>query len=138
MFRLIPDLRDENMLDYDVIFMLGIQNSFKEVMEMNAQIRKSQEKIGFIFIDVIQVEPDNSKDFDCIYFADFGKDFIVYNSVGKNSISIPVEKITNSKPGIVTLNINPIGKSNQDHKNSIQINGLCKLNTGDYIRFKNV
>ena len=63
------------MLDYDIVFMIGVQNSFNDVVNMNEQIRKSESKIGFVFIDILQI---NENEFRCIYFADFGKDFIVF------------------------------------------------------------
>jgi len=41
------------MLDYDIVFMIGVQNSFNDVVNMNEQIRKSESKIGFVFIDIL-------------------------------------------------------------------------------------
>lgn len=79
--------------------MAGAKNIFKELATLTNNLRKTNLITGVIFFDIIKVK----NKYKCIYFSDFGDNFTVFNRLGKNSIPIAIENITNAKPGVVTL-----------------------------------
>ena len=110
---------DFNILnEYNIVIITEII-SLETAETLNQYCR--MKKIGFIYTSQLGLSS--------FLFTDFGEDFIIEDMTGLEPEKYYIKSITNSCPGIVT--IDPIESKNSEKK-------FLKIGTGDYVSFREV